>query len=89
MVQQPVDITTGRVVWKWPYLQGSQSWAAPRGRFVLAWTGVTTRILDRASGAYLGDLETPTESFTDQPYVDGTDLFVGRAGEVRRYRCGT
>lgn len=84
-----VDIATGRVVWKSPYLQGSQSWAAPCGRFVLAWTGVTTRILDRASGAYLGDLESATESFTDQPYVDGSDLFVGRAGEVRRYRCGT
>jgi outer membrane protein assembly factor BamB len=84
-----VDVATGRVLWKSPYLQGSQSWAAPCGRFMLAWTGVTTRILDRASGAYLGDLESATESFTDQPFVDGADLFVGRAGEVRRYRCGT
>ncbi|MCU0634832.1 MAG: PQQ-binding-like beta-propeller repeat protein [Gemmatimonadaceae bacterium] len=84
-----VDVATGRVLWKSPYLQGSQSWAAPCGRFVFSWTGVTTRILDRASGAYLGDLESATESFSDRPLVDGSDLFVGRAGEVRRYRCGT
>ena len=83
-----VDVATGRVLWKSPYLQGSQMWATPCGRFVLSWTGVTTRILDRRSGAYLGDLESATESFTDQPYVEGADLFVGRAAEVRRYRCG-
>jgi outer membrane protein assembly factor BamB len=82
-----VDIATGRVVWKSPYLEGSQDWAGVCGRFVLAWTGVSTRILDKRTGAYLGVLESSTESFTDEPLATGTELFVGFPGETRKYTC--
>ena len=58
---------------------------------MLTWSGVNVRVLDRATGAFLSLLEygpASTYEFTTRPVVDGTDVFLQSASEIRKMSCG-
>ena len=86
-----LDAASGLLRWKSPTLEGSQDFAVACGPFVLTWSGVNVRVLDRATGAFLSLLEygpASTYEFTTRPVVDGTDVFLQSASEIRKMSCG-
>ena len=87
-----VDAATGTVRWKSEILEGSQELAAACGDVVVTWTGLTVRVLDRASGKYLGairdDIPPDVEyAITSPPLTDGNELFLRSQKEFRKYIC--
>ena len=85
-----LDATAGLLRWKSPILEGSQVYAVACGPFVLTWSGVNVRVLDRATGAFLSILPygpASTYEFTTRPVVDGADVFLQSASEIRKMSC--
>ncbi len=86
-----VEAATGVIRWKSEILEGSQELAAACGNVVVTWTGVNVRVLDRATGKFLGiiDDEIPDETYaiTSPPLTDGNELFVRSQKEYRKYVC--
>jgi outer membrane protein assembly factor BamB len=86
-----VDAASGSVKWKSEILEGSQEIALACGSVVVTWTGVNVRILDRATGRYLGIIEDeiPDLSYgiTSPPLTNGNELFVRSQKEYRKYIC--
>lgn len=82
---------TGTLRWKSQVLEGSQTAAVVCGPLVATWSSVNVRILSRATGAFLGQINTgPTSAYNIQtrPVVDGAALFLESAAEFRRLDCG-
>jgi outer membrane protein assembly factor BamB len=85
-----LDATSGQLRWKSGILDGSQEYAVACGPLVLAWSGVNIRVLSRATGEYYGLVAAgPTSSYnyTTRPIVDGTDVFLQSATEIRKMSC--
>lgn len=87
-----VEAATGAIRWKSEILEGSQELAAACGNVVVTWTGVNVRVLDRATGRYLGAIidEIPPGleyAITSPPLTDGNELFVRSQKEYRKYTC--
>lgn len=86
-----IRATTGGVEWKSDILEGSQLIAAACGNVVATWTGSNVRILDRATGRYLGiindEMPDGTYGITSPPYTDGKELFLRSQKEYRKYSC--
>jgi eukaryotic-like serine/threonine-protein kinase len=87
-----VEAATGSIRWKSDILEGSQELAAACGSVVVTWTGVNVRVLDRATGKYLGaildDIPPGLEyAITSPPFTDGNELFVRSQKEYRKYTC--
>jgi outer membrane protein assembly factor BamB len=86
-----IEAATGTVRWKSEILEGSQELAAACGNVVITWTGVNVRVLDRATGRYLGlindEIPDLSYSITSPPLTDGNELFVRSQKEYRKYTC--
>jgi outer membrane protein assembly factor BamB len=86
-----VEAATGAIRWKSDILDGSQELAAACGNVVIAWSGLNVRVLDRATGHFLGiindDMPDAAYGLTSPPLTDGTELFVRSQKEYRKYSC--
>jgi outer membrane protein assembly factor BamB len=87
-----VEAATGAIRWKSEILEGSQELAAACGNVVVTWTGVNVRVLDRATGRYLGaiidDIPPGLDyAITSPPLTEGNELFVRSQKEYRKYTC--
>lgn len=86
-----VEVATGAIIWKSEVLEGSQELAAACGNVVVTWTGLNIRVLDRATGRYLGiindDMPDLPYNITSPPLTDGNELFVRSQKEYRKYIC--
>ena len=80
-----ITAATGAVLWKSAILDGSQFVAVACGPYVFTWASVGVRILNRATGEYLGLLG----NYTTQPVVDGTELFLQTASDFSKFNCIT
>jgi outer membrane protein assembly factor BamB len=86
-----VDAASGAVKWKSDILEGSQYIAVACGSVIITWSGVNLRILDRATGRYLGiiddDVTDFSTSFTAEPITNGNELLARSQKEYRKYIC--
>lgn len=78
--------STGVLTWKSDVLEGSQSFASVCGPYVLTSTEENVRVLNRATGAYVGLLE-PGSNRTAPPSVNSTDAFVQGIVDYRLFNC--
>ena len=60
-----LDATAGLLRWKSPILEGSQVYAVACGPFVLTWSGVNVRVLDRATGAKINRFQPGDRTHED------------------------
>jgi outer membrane protein assembly factor BamB len=85
-----LDVASGQLRWKSAILEGSQDYAVACGPFVLTWTGVNVRVLRRSTGDFIELLQSgpgATYDFSTRPVVDGTDVFLQSAAEIRKVSC--
>jgi hypothetical protein len=61
------------------------------GSVVITWSGVNLRVLDRATGRYLGIIDDEirdfSHAFTSEPLTNGNELFARSQKEYRKYIC--
>jgi outer membrane protein assembly factor BamB len=81
-----ITVSNGALVWKSDILEGSQSFAGVCGPYVISATEENVRVLNRATGSYLGFLD-PGSNRTAPPSIDGNEAFAQGIADFRLFSC--